>query len=138
MPLTSICDTNVFYDLGAKVIEPAALRKNGEEIAITPVSILEIASKITARNFDERQAAARAALDITATVVPDPEIHLARIWNVPAKIDEVSWRDALIAIAEAKSASELENGVENSNRPVMAKDPTHFALHDWLLDDRLP
>ncbi|MGH7435408.1 MAG: hypothetical protein ACRENE_07015 [Polyangiaceae bacterium] len=130
MPVQRVCDTNIFYDVSAALFDPAKLRPAGEQLAITPVSILEIASKVSPDNFAQRKAAARAALDLGAVVLPDPEMHLATIWNVPAKIETVPWRDGLIAIADSSSAEQLERGVDDVQNRVRRTVRVPIA-HAW-------
>jgi hypothetical protein len=84
---------------------------------------------VSADNLPKRKAAAAKALEADL-ILPDPELHLAAIWGVPAKVDEVPWRDALIAISQANSPEELEKGVEDVQARVKRTVRVPIA-HAW-------
>ena len=50
-----ICDTNVWYDIGAGRRDPGILKANGNRLIATPISLFEIASLIDDHNIDARK-----------------------------------------------------------------------------------
>ncbi len=132
-----VADTNVFYDLAAGLIDPAKLLTGTSKIAISPMSILELASKVDETNFPQRQGAARAALQIDVEILPDPERHLASIWEVPVSYVDVPWGDALIALSSATNAAQLEKGVEDWQNRVrrIVRVPFARSLRDFHSTD---
>lgn len=73
-----ICDTNVWYDIGAGRRDPARLKKAGHRLLATPTSFCEIASGIDGRTLPERQSAALAVVQHGDAIAEDSETHLLR------------------------------------------------------------
>lgn len=108
-----ICDTNVWYDIGAGRRDPAILKANGNRLIATPVSLLEIASLIDDHNINERKNAAIAVIGHADEVADDCEYHLANMWGLNPQKANVPWREAFTAIAGANSEAELNAGVDD-------------------------
>ena len=79
-----ICDTNVFYNLGAKTLTKAQLAPANETICYSPITSLELAGKWSNRTHPERRAAAEAILMSGAKELPDPETHLVALFGYTA------------------------------------------------------
>jgi len=110
-----ICDTNVWYDLGSGALKASDIGQPGNRLIATPVSFLEIASKLTDKTITERRNAAKAVVTIADDVIQDPERHLAQIWQLPLEPLAVDWKQGFKAIADATTLSELETGVSDFN-----------------------
>lgn len=106
-----ICDTNVFYNIAAGTVNPAAIKAAGHRLLLTPVTVLELISHITDRDFGIRQAAARAALQHTDELLRDPETLLAEIWGLPPEPQNVDWFDGLRALDGSAGLAALGEGV---------------------------
>jgi predicted nucleic acid-binding protein len=125
-----IADANVWYDIASGRVDPQQFAVSRDDLFATPTSLLEIASGINERSFDERRRAAQSVLDHAAGVTEDTETHLGRIWGVPVQSATVSWMDGFRAIASAASPTELESGVADFSARVVRKVGVNLA-HEW-------
>jgi hypothetical protein len=116
-----IADTNVWYDIGNGSIDPTQFDDEDQLLMATPTSLLEIASGIDDKSFEERRRAAQAVLDHASEIADDTETHLARLWNVPLTMPAVNWLDGFKAIAQARHAKELETGVSDYEARVVRR-----------------
>lgn len=116
-----ICDTNVWYRIGKGKLDPAAAKQQGGKLFASPVSFLEIGSKIWEESFEKRRNAARAVLQHADGILEDPERHLARIWALKIPELTIDWRDGFKAIADAGSMDEIEKGVADFQDKVIRK-----------------
>ena len=107
-----ICDTNVWYDISRGARDPATLKMSpGDELVLTPISALELISKITPKSFLDRQGAARAIVKYADSQVLDPERHLASLWGTSIGSLKINWMDAIQALASARDLHSLSSGV---------------------------
>lgn len=107
-----ICDTNVWYEIGAGTRDLAKLKAMHRLIA-TPVNFFELASPTANFNFDHRKKAAKAILEHSAEIIDDPERHLASIWQIKFEPSGANYKDGLIAIANATDIEQLQQGVSD-------------------------
>lgn len=115
-----VCDTNVFYNLAIGRVSGSKLKAHGGRVAITPVSILELASHVNDGNLADRRAAAGAAIQYVDEVLPDPESYLAEVWSVQREPEKpVPWKDVLVALRDARTVSELTGGVADFQARVV-------------------
>lgn len=106
-----VCDTNVWYDLAAGRRSAVALKGPGHSLMVSPVSFIELLSKVSERTFEERRLAAGAVLDHATGILLDPERHFAQLWELPVPNLGIDWMDAFQALAEASSIGEIRTGV---------------------------
>ena len=116
-----IADANVWYNIVNGRIDPKQFAGGGQLLIATPTSLLEIASGIDSKSFEERRRAAQAVIDYASGVVDDTETHLASIWNVDITLPSANWIEGFRAIAQATSASELETGVKDYEAKVIRR-----------------
>ena len=105
-----ICDTNIWYDISSGSLDPKALKEQGHKLLATPISVLEIVSKIDEANFTLRQGAAKAIVNHADDMTVGPEDHLARLWGLQPQAT-VDWWAINRAVADAACLAELEAGV---------------------------
>jgi hypothetical protein len=130
MSVTLICDTNVFYTLGAGSLTSAQLTPLGEVVYYSPITPLELAGKWSNRTHPERRAAANAILTSGATELPDPETFLTTIFGyVPAE-PPFSFAEGVRAMSQTTSLEELMAGVEDVPAAVVRR-VTVPAVNQW-------
>jgi hypothetical protein len=125
-----IADANVWYDIGNGRIAPEQFGVYGEGLFATPTSLLEVASGINERSFDERKRAAVSVIKYAAGVTEDTETHLAHVWKVRTQSVPISWMDGFKAIALAESVEELENGVADFELRIIRRVGVS-VVHEW-------
>ena len=129
-----ICDTNIWYNIGAGRENPEDLKKNGDRLIATPVNVIEISSKLTDRTLEERKDASQAIIEHCNDIMVDPEEHLASIWNLNTRKMDIHWMESFRAIANANSITEITQGVPDYVQGVARKVNVPFvrawrALH---------
>jgi len=77
---------------------------------VPPVVIIEIASKINIRNFEQRRLVCEYIEKNADGFFEDHKHHLAKIWGIPVKEDKNDWRFITSFIAHASSHEDLKNG----------------------------
>lgn len=130
--MNRLCDTNMMYGLAFGEIDIKKLRDGAEKLLLSPVSVLEIISKIDKSNFTVRKKVAEAALKYVDEFTVDPETHLARIWFINVPHEPLDWSQALRAVSQAPSVSALTQGVADWKARVVRK--VNIALSDtWRM-----
>ena len=81
MAKTVILETNVLYDIGLNRIRIEDVRQPGEHLCYSPISIIELVSKLNNRSYEERKAAANVILKHRIDELPDPESHLTMVFG---------------------------------------------------------
>ena len=118
-----ILDTNVLYDIGLNHIRMEDVRQPGEHLCYSPISIIEMVSKLNNRSYEERKAAANVILKHRIDELPDPESHLTKIFGYKLAEPPSSYSDAVHALATGQSLEEVRRGVPD------------YELRDrWSLD----
>ncbi|MCZ7645663.1 MAG: PIN domain-containing protein [Planctomycetota bacterium] len=117
--MDKVCDTNIWYRLGDGRLQIGQIKAAGDKLLASPVNFMEMASKLTPDTFRERKAAAKAVIDHADEILPDPERHLASLWELEVEEIALDWRDGFKAIAEATEYSDLEIGVSDFNERVV-------------------
>ncbi|QKF80734.1 DNA adenine methylase [Halarcobacter ebronensis] len=105
-----ICDSNVWYDIlsgNSNILN--TLKATGGKLCVTPINILEIASKVDSNNFNYRQNVAKAIMDYADRYLMSNEVYLARYWGFKVN-DEVHWKEAVLTLLRAPSYNDLVNG----------------------------
>ncbi len=140
-PTQLICDTNVFYNLGSGRLKSKDVAAAGEAICFSPVSVLELASKLSDATHASRRQAAQAILDTGATQLPDPESFLTSLWGLVLKEPSPDWSHAVKAIAASKDMAELRRGVADYRdgvwrtlRPTVAGSWRTTVEDKWVRD----
>ncbi len=106
-----VSDTNVWYDIAAGRRTPATLKAEGRRLLATPVSFIEIASKLSDRSFEQRSGAARAVVEFTDDILIDTDRHLAAVWGLGVEPLGFDWIEAFKALADAPDLETLQRGV---------------------------
>lgn len=106
-----ICDTNVFYTLGSGCVKKHEICGRGERLYYTPMSVLELAGKLSTQSFEQRRAAARAILDVKAIQLPDPDFYKTGLYGYRMKGGPLDLSDAVKAMASSRDISNLRSGV---------------------------
>ena len=123
MAKTVILETHVLYDIGLNRIRIEDVKKPGEHLCYSPISIIELVSKLNDRSFEDRKAAANVILKHRIDELPDPESHLAMVFGYKLAEPPSSYSDAVHALATGQSLAEVRRGVPN------------YELRDrWSLD----
>jgi hypothetical protein len=130
MPVMLICDTNVFYNLGAKKLTPAQLTGAGEILSYSPITPLELAGKWTDRTHADRRAAAEAIITSGAKELWDPETHLAALFGYQPAAAPFSFAEGVKAMATTKDLAELIAGVDDVPAGVVRR-VTVPAVNQW-------
>ena len=111
MTKTVILETNVLYDIGLNRIRIEDVRQPGEHLCYSPISIIELVSKLNDRSFEDRKAAANVILNHRIDELPDPESHLTRLFGYKLAEPAPSYSDAVRALATGQSLEEVRRGV---------------------------
>ncbi len=112
MTKTVILDTNVLYDIGLNRVRIEDVRRPGEHLCYSPISIIELVSKLNDRSFADRKAAAGVILKHRIDEFPDPESYLTeKIFGYKLAEPAPSYSDAIRALATAQSLEEVRRGV---------------------------
>ena len=106
-----ICDTNVFRNIGVGDYRVGDVAAIGEHLCYSPVTVLELAGKMGVNSFLNRRAAARAILETKARQLPDPEEWLTTLFGHELSDQPFDYSQALVAMANATSMSQLLSGV---------------------------
>ncbi len=104
---TLIADTNVFYDLGEGNKSLENVVADGDHLYYSPITVVEIAGKITDETFPRCKVAARAIIESDAKQLPDPQSHLTRLFGYEPAEAAFDWSNAVKAIAQAANIGEL-------------------------------
>jgi hypothetical protein len=130
MPVELICDTNVFYNLGAAKLTLAQLAPAGEVVCYSPITPLELAGKWSNRTHPERRAAAGAIVTSGAKELPDPETFLTTIFGYVPAGPPFSFAEGVRAMSQTTSLAELMAGVKDVPAGVVRR-VTVPAVYQW-------
>lgn len=110
-PIRVIADTNIFYNLSTNKLTKNQFVKNTERLYATPISLLEIVSRIDDFNWRERRDAAQAILQYAELIGDDPERHLAAMFGRRLNQQSFDWNRACHDVARAQCVTQLRSGV---------------------------
>ena len=122
-----VCETNVWYDIAAGSRSPARLKSGGNRLLASPVSYIELVSKIDERTFLKRQGVCKAILDHANEYLVDPERHLAHVWGIESRASDFNMQDALLAVVRAVDEGELATGVTDPQTGVTYRTNIRYA-----------
>jgi hypothetical protein len=112
MPNNVVADTNLYYDLAEGRVKRADIVSGDEVLICSPLSVIEIVSKMDEKNFVPRRNAIRAMLENGARVFPDPQSFLtSNIFVHKLNHQPPDWMDVMKGIAGAGALKDLESGV---------------------------
>ena len=127
MTKTVILDTNVLYDIGLNRIRIEEVRRPGELLCYSPISVIELVSKLDERSFNDRRKAAGVILKHRLEELPDPESFLTGIYGYKLAEPAPSYADAVRALAEGQSLEEVRSGVPDYEMQVRRSLNVPFA-----------
>lgn len=119
MAKTVILETNVLYDIGLNRIRIEDVRQLGEHLCYSPISIIELVSKLNDRSFEDRKAAANVILKHRIDELPDPESHLTMLFGYELAEPVSSHFDAVRALATGQSLKDVRRGVPDYKLRVL-------------------
>ena len=111
MTKTVILDTNVLYDIGLNRVRIEDVGHPDEHLCYSPVSIIELVSKLNDRSFADRKAAAGVILKHRLDELPDPDSYLTTAFGYKLAEPAPSYSHAVRALAEGQSLEEVRSGV---------------------------
>ena len=111
MTKTVILDTNMLYDIGLNRVRIEDVGRPKEHLCYSPISIIELVSKLNDRSFADRKAAAGVILKHRIDELPDPESYLTTAFGYKLAEPAPSYSDAVQALAEGQSLEEVRSGV---------------------------
>ena len=127
MTKTVILDTNVLCDIGLNRIRIEAVRQPRERLCYSPISIIELVSKLDDRSFADRKAAADAILKHRIEELPDPESHLTTAFGYELAEPAPSYADAVRSLAKGQSLEKVQRGVPDYEIRVRRRLNVPFA-----------
>ena len=127
MTKTVILDTNVLYDIGLNRVRIEDVGRLGEHLCYSPISIIELVSKLDDRSFADRKAAAGVILKHRIDELPDPESYLTTAFGYKLAEPAPSYSDAVRALAKGQSLEEVRRGVPDYEVRVRRRLNVPFA-----------
>ena len=127
MTKTVILDTNVLYDIGLNRVRIEDIGRPKEHFCYSPISIIELVSKLNDRSFADRKAAAGVILKHRIDELPDPESYLTTVFGYKLAEPAPSYSDAVRALAEGQSLEEVRRGVPDYEIRVRRRLNVPFA-----------
>jgi hypothetical protein len=116
-----ISDTNVWYDIAEGQRNPASLKRDAHRLLATPINLLELASRLSPRTFEQRRDGARAVLDHSDGIIIDTETYLSRLWGLTPPDFGIDWRNGFITIADATTLEQITSGVNDFTERVIRR-----------------
>ena len=127
MTKTVILDTNVLYDIGLNRVRIEDVRRPKEHLYYSPISIIELVSKLDDRSFADRKAAAGVILKHRIDELPDPESYLTTAFGYKLAEPAPSYSDAVRALAKGQNLEEVRRGVPDYEIRVRRRLNVPFA-----------
>ena len=127
MTKTVILDTNVLYDIGLNRVRIEDVGRPKERLCYSPISIIELVSKLDDRSFTDRKAAAGVILKHQIDELPDPESYLTTAFGYKLAEPAPSYSDAVRALAKGQSLEEVRSGVPDYEIRVRRRLNVPFA-----------
>ena len=127
MTKTVILDTNVLYDMGLNRVRIEDIGRPKEHLCYSPISIIELVSKLDDRSFADRKAAAGVILKHRIDELPDPESYLTTAFGYKLAEPAPSYSDAVRALAKGQSLEEVRSGVPDYEIRVRRRLNVPFA-----------
>jgi len=107
-----VCDTNVWYDIGAGMLDPAKLKLGGNRLLSPALNTLEISSNLDDRTLTSRKRASQAILDHADEHLEDPERYIGAIWGLNLPPLNFDWKDVCRTIVASNDIAEMISGAQ--------------------------
>lgn len=107
-----VCDTNVWYEIGAGTLDPAKLKLGGNRLLSPALNALEISSNLDARTLASRKQASQAILDHADEHLEDPERYTGAIWGLNLPPLNLDWKDVCRTIVASNDIAEMVSGAQ--------------------------
>ena len=128
MAKTVILETNMLYDIGLNHASIEDVRQPGEHLCYSPISVIELVSKLDDSQFEKRKAAANTILKHQIDELPDPDSYLTeKIFGYKLAEPASPYSDAVHALATAQSLEEVQRGVPDYEAGVRRSLNVPFA-----------
>ena len=108
----------MLYDIGLNRIRIEDVRQPGEHLCYSPISIIELVSKLNDRSYEDRKAAANVIFKHRIDELPDPESYLTMVFGYKLAEPAPSYSDAVRALATGQSLEEVRRGVPDDEALV--------------------
>jgi hypothetical protein len=121
-----IADTSLYYQLAKGSVRVDDIVARSESLVCSPLSIIEIVTKMDEQNFEYHRAAIKAMVNLKAKTFPDPHDFLAsNIFGLKLNRLPYDWFEVIRGIASAASFDEMKLDVI---------DPTDFKKRTLSID----
>lgn len=119
-----ICDTNIFYNVGLNRINPSDFSKTGDTIYYSPITVMELAGKLSQETYEDRKAAAGAILKLGAILLLDPESYLTDLFGLTSNsLPNNNFGVIIKNISQSESFDQIERGVPDlDNNQIVSVD----------------
>jgi hypothetical protein len=121
-----IADTSLYYQLAKNSVRVEDIVARGESLVCSPLSIIEIVTKMDEHNFEYHRAAVKAMVTLKAKTFPDPHNFLANnIFGLKLNRLPYDWFEVIRGIASAANFEEMKLDII---------DPTDFKKRTLSID----
>jgi hypothetical protein len=131
MPAQVVGDTNLFYYIESGRVDVARILEAGDTLRFSPLSVIEIVSKMDAESYERRKGAVRAIIQSGAMILPDPQSFLTHdIFEHALNTEPVDWAGLMQTVVDSSDLDGLSRGVPNL-RDMTVRTVSINYLHQW-------
>jgi hypothetical protein len=137
-----ILDTNIWIDVGQRLLPCSKLKKPGVEVALAPLMIIELVRGVVRggeARFPKNKALFECLADVGSSVMELPRVAMfAKLWNVNQGISGVRpkhYMDLMNLLIGSSSHSEFLKKAESGS--MWTKMSNLDAIHEGVLDKEL-
>jgi hypothetical protein len=121
-----IADTSLYYQLATNSVQLEDIVARGECLVCSPLSVIEIVTKIDKQSFEYHRAAIKAMVNLRAKTLPIPQDFLANnIFGLKLNRLPYDWLEIIRGIASAANFEEMKLDII---------DPTDFKKRTLSID----
>lgn len=121
-----IADTSLYYQLAKGTVRVQDIVARGESLVCSPLSIIEIVTKMDEQNFEYHRDAIKAMVNLRAKTFPDPHNFLAiNIFGLKLNRLPYDWFEVIRGIASAANFEQMKLDII---------DPTDFKKRTLSID----
>jgi hypothetical protein len=121
-----IADTSLYYQLAKGTVRVEDIVARGESLVCSPLSIIEIVTKMDEQNFEYHRAAIKAMVNLKAKTFPDPHNFLANnIFGLKLNRLPYDWLEVIRGVASAADFEQMKLDII---------DPTDFKKRTLSID----
>ena len=121
-----IADTSLYYQLATNGVQLEDIVARGESLVCSPLSIIEIVTKMDQQSFEYHRAAIKAMVNLRAKTLPIPQDFLANnIFGLKLNRLPYDWLEVIRGIAPAANFEEMKLDII---------DPTDFKKRTLSID----